>query len=203
MAILPDTHLERFVKQDGQWVNRRGGTKEYTLTEHSDHFELISWQEGTYKNYTFDKVGRLTAVSEGPYTESVTKTSQRVAADAESQLEKTVERTETTNPCTCKGNVYDNAKDYLNGPAKVVNGDQLMYSMNNRNGGTVVLSTEPITGNSFINTLDYYNSQGRNFVILSGSHGSATGESGLGANRLLFRKSENAFVQREAFIMKM
>ena len=36
--------------------------------------------------------------------ESVTKTSQRVAADAESQLEKTAERTETTNPCTCKGN---------------------------------------------------------------------------------------------------
>ena len=68
LAILPDTHLERFVKQDGQWVNRRGGTKEYTLTEHSDHFELISWQEATYKNYTFDKVGRLMAVSEDPYS---------------------------------------------------------------------------------------------------------------------------------------
>ena len=27
-----------------------------------------------------------------------------VATDAESQLEKTAERTETTNPCTCKGN---------------------------------------------------------------------------------------------------
>lgn len=68
LAILPDTHLERFVKQDGQWVNRRGGTKEYTFTEHSDYFELISWQEGTYRNYTFDKVGRLTAVSEDPYS---------------------------------------------------------------------------------------------------------------------------------------
>lgn len=74
-----------------------------------------------------------------------------------------------------------------------------MYSMNNRNGGTVVLSTEPITGNSFINTLDYYNSQGRNVVILSGSHGSATGESGLGANRLLFKKSENAFCAERSF----
>jgi len=36
--------------------------------------------------------------------ESAAKTLQRVAADAEGQLEKTAERTETTNPCTCKGN---------------------------------------------------------------------------------------------------
>ena len=68
LSILPDTHLERFVKQDGQWVNRRGGTKEYTFTEHSDHFELISWQEGTYKNYIFDKAGRLMVISEDPYS---------------------------------------------------------------------------------------------------------------------------------------
>ena len=58
LEILPDTHLERFVKQDGQWVNRRGGIKEYTLTEHRDHYERLSWQEGTYRNYTFDKEGR-------------------------------------------------------------------------------------------------------------------------------------------------
>ena len=98
-----------------------------------------------------------------------------------------------------QGNVYNNAKDYLNGPARVVNGDPLMYSMNNRNGGTVVLSTEPINGNSFINTLDYYNSQGKKVVILSGTHGSVTGESGLGANRLLLRKSKNAFCAERSF----
>ena len=98
-----------------------------------------------------------------------------------------------------QGNVYNNAKNYLNGPARMVNGDPLMYSMNNRNGGTVVLSTEPINGNSFINTLDYYNSQGKKVVILSGTHGSVTGESGLGANRLLLRKSKNAFCAERSF----
>ena len=81
----------------------------------------------------------------------------------------------------------------------MVNGDPLMYSMNNRNGGTVVLSTEPINGNSFINTLDYYNSQGKKVVILSGTHGSVTGESSLGANRLLLRKSKNAFCAERSF----
>ena len=98
-----------------------------------------------------------------------------------------------------QGNVYDSAKDYLIGPARTVNGDPLMYSMNNRNGGTVVLSTAPIDGKSFINTLHYYNSQGKNVVILSGTHGSATGKSGLGANRLFFKKSENAFCAERNF----
>lgn len=36
-------------------------------------------------------------------------------------------------------------------------------------------------------------------MILSGLHDSATGESGLGANRLLFRKSENAFCAERSF----
>lgn len=78
-------------------------------------------------------------------------------------------------------------------------GDPLMYSMDNRNGGTIVLSTDPIDKNSFINTLNYYNSQGKQVVILSGSHGSPTGESGLGANRIFFRKKENSFCAERSF----
>ena len=46
---------------------------------------------------------------------------------------------------------------------------------------------------------EYYASQGKKVVILSGTHGSVTGESGLGANRLLLRKSKNAFCAERSF----
>ena len=81
------------------------------------------------------------------------------------------------------GYVFDLVSDYLQGNKQMIPGDPLMYSMKNKNGGTIVVSTDVIDLNSFINTLDFYNQQGRKIVILSGSHGMKTGESALGVNR--------------------
>ena len=80
--------------------------------------------------------------------------------------------------------------NHLIGPVNQINGDPLMYSMNNKKGGTIVLSTEPIDKNSFTNTLKHYASMNKRINILSGSHGTPTGESGLGANKIFNRKKK-------------
>ena len=90
------------------------------------------------------------------------------------------------------GYQYDNASDYLYGNIRTVHGDPLMYSRNNRNGGTIVLSTDPINLNSFRNTLDYYNQSGRRVTILSGSHGTPDGQSALGSKRFWNRSGNNS-----------
>uniref|UniRef100_A0A0N5ACB9 HNH endonuclease n=1 Tax=Syphacia muris TaxID=451379 RepID=A0A0N5ACB9_9BILA len=77
---------------------------------------------------------------------------------------------------------YDKVSDYLYGDKFIVEGDPFMYSMKNRNGGTIVVSTKEITDKSFINTIDYYNQQGRKIDIISGTHGSRSGGSAFGSN---------------------
>ena len=73
LAILPDTHIERFAMREGKWENRRGGTKEYQLDETENGYLLTSWQEGVYKAYRFDKTGRLTAVAYDPFSRKETR----------------------------------------------------------------------------------------------------------------------------------
>lgn len=51
LAILPDTHIERFAMRERKWENRRGGTKEYQLDETENGYLLTSWEEGVYKAY--------------------------------------------------------------------------------------------------------------------------------------------------------
>ena len=163
------------------------------------NYEIVHGEERA-KNYAANNVKKsgpdYTATSPRDNINTDWRTQERLNAQREAGVGKSGTNARYVDS---QGNVYNNAKDYLNGPARMVNGDPLMYSMNNRNGGTVVLSTEPINGNSFINTLDYYNSQGKKVVILSGTHGSVTGESSLGANRLLLRKSKNAFCAERSF----
>ncbi len=65
---------------------------------------------------------------------------------------------------------------------ETVEGDPLMYSVNNKNGGKVVVSIDEIDSSSFINTLNHYNSSGQNITILTGTHGCPEGGSAIGIN---------------------
>ena len=92
---------------------------------------------------------------------------------------------------------YDKVSDYLYGDKFIVEGDPFMYSMKNRNGGTIVVSTKEITGKSFINTIDFYNQQSQKIDIISGTHGTPDGKSAFGAN--WFRKKMNASLADRRF----
>jgi len=65
----------------------------------------------------------------------------------------------------------------LESKTETVEGDPLMYSVNNKNGGKVVVSIDEIDSSSFINTLNHYNSSGQNITILTGTHGCPEGGS--------------------------
>ena len=73
------------------------------------------------------------------------------------------------------GTKYEKITDYLKSKKQKYKGDKSMYSVKYNFGGDVVVSTKPIDLNSFSNTLDFYEQQGRNVVILSGTHGTPDG----------------------------
>ena len=98
-----------------------------------------------------------------------------------------------------EGNQYDKVSDYLPGDVQTVDGDPLMYSKNNEAGGTIVLSTDAIDGESFQNTIDYYNQEGRKINILSGSHGTPDGQSALGSRRLWNRSDNDSSLASRLF----
>ena len=76
---------------------------------------------------------------------------------------------------------YKKISDFF-GQKQKIKGDRLMYSITNNAGGIISVSTKPITGKSFTNTIKYYTAQGYNINILSGTHGDAEGYSALGYN---------------------
>ena len=79
---------------------------------------------------------------------------------------------------------YDKASDYLYGNKMKVQGDPLYYSMNNKNGGTLTLSTNRVRHNYNENTIKYFHQQGKQINIISGTHGTPSGESAFGKNWL-------------------
>ncbi|NLP15180.1 MAG: RHS repeat-associated core domain-containing protein, partial [Clostridium sp.] len=78
--------------------------------------------------------------------------------------------------------LYEKVTDYLQSKTEIVAGDPLMYSVDNSNGGKVVVSIAEINSLSFINTLNHYNSNGQNITVLTGTHGCPEGGSALGIN---------------------
>ena len=94
---------------------------------------------------------------------------------------------------------HDKVSDYLYGDKFIVEEDPLMYAMNNRNGGKIVVSIDAISGRSFINTIKYYNQEGHKINILSGTHGTAIGESALGSERLWNRNLNNKWLAERRF----
>ena len=107
-----------------------------------------------------------------------------------------------------KGYRYDSVKDYLYGDKFVVKGNPRMYSMNNKRGGTIVVSTKPIWSWSFKKNVRYYNKQQRKIHILSGTHGTRRGYSAFGCtrfeNRIYRHKNlaERAFYRQDHYNMR-
>ncbi len=102
-------------------------------------------------------------------------------------LERSVRRNNGNSRATGKyidkyGNRFNKITDYLDGEKFTVPGDERMYSMNNKNGGTIVVTFMCIEKDSFDNTVKYYNSQGRRINIISGTHGSMDGRTAFGSN---------------------
>jgi RHS repeat-associated protein len=58
--MMPDMHIERFVRQDGRWTSRRGGDRSLLLEQSEAGFTLKLIKEG--KTYRYDPQGRLTAI---------------------------------------------------------------------------------------------------------------------------------------------
>ena len=119
-------------------------------------------------------------------------------------LERSVRRNNGSSRAVGKyidknGNRYDKVSDYLFGDKYIVDGDPLMYAMNNRNDGKIVVSIDPISGNSFINTIKFYKKEGQKINILSGTHGTAVGESALGAKRFWNRNIDNEWLAERGF----
>ena len=65
-AILPDCHMERFVKQEGKWQNRKEGKQKFCLTEEKDGYRL--YDAGSRRTYTYNQTGRLTAITDEKYS---------------------------------------------------------------------------------------------------------------------------------------
>lgn len=65
IAMLPDTHKEKFVWKDGRFVpEREGAPYRFTLNP-DDTFTLEEWIEEKYKAYYYDRYGRLVALKAG------------------------------------------------------------------------------------------------------------------------------------------
>ncbi len=80
---------------------------------------------------------------------------------------------------------YNKVTDYVNGGTQKVKGDRKMYSVENGRGGTIVVSNKSIDGDDFKNTLDHYSEQGKEVVILSGTHGTYDGKSAMSDNEIV------------------
>ena len=60
--MMPDMHIEKFVCEDGQWTNCRGGDKSLQLYQSETGFTLKLIKEG--KTYSYDTQGRMTAITD-------------------------------------------------------------------------------------------------------------------------------------------
>ncbi len=62
-VMLPDTHIESFLYQDGIWQPEKQ-TNSYRLSHQNNSFLLEEYTAGDYKAYTYDSMGRLTSIKE-------------------------------------------------------------------------------------------------------------------------------------------
>ena len=65
-AMLPDTHKEKFLYQDGEWFPEKEGAPYQFKVKEEGGFLLEERVEGSYKAYHYDKKGRLVALQGHP-----------------------------------------------------------------------------------------------------------------------------------------
>ncbi len=65
-VILPDCHMERFVKKEGKWQNRKEGKQKFCLTEDKEGYRL--YDAVSRRTYTYNQTGRITAITDEKYS---------------------------------------------------------------------------------------------------------------------------------------
>ena len=141
----------------------------------------------TYRNDRFRLGSFIRDVVAGAVMGGLASVAYYGAGKGVEALERSVRRNNGNSRVAGKyidkeGNRFNKISDYLDGEKFTVPGDERMYSMNNKNGGTIVVTFMCIEKDSFDNTVKYYNSQGRRINIISGTHGSMDGRTAFGSN---------------------